>query len=61
MREQRGLTLGSCEDAGEFVMTIRDNGRGIAEDERSGQLSLGLLGMQERAHLAGGRIEIVSV
>jgi signal transduction histidine kinase len=44
--------------AGDFTLTIRDNGRGIRDEERSGQLSLGLLGMQERAHLVGGRIDI---
>jgi signal transduction histidine kinase len=46
------------EAAGEFVLTIRDNGRGITENQKSGSHSLGLLGMQERAHLIGGQIEI---
>jgi signal transduction histidine kinase len=49
------------EDAGEFVMTIRDNGRGISKDRRSDRLSFGLLGMRERAHLAGGTIDIASI
>ena len=48
------------DDGGEFVLTISDNGRGITEDEKSGRLSLGLLGMQERAHLLGGTIDITS-
>jgi PAS domain S-box-containing protein len=43
---------------GEFVLTIRDNGKGITEDEKSNRLSLGILGMQERAHLIGGKLEI---
>jgi PAS domain S-box-containing protein len=43
---------------GELVLTISDNGRGITEDEKSGQCTLGILGMQERAHLVGGEIEI---
>jgi PAS domain S-box-containing protein len=43
---------------GEFVLTIVDDGRGITEDEKSGSQSLGLLGMQERAHLIGGEISI---
>jgi PAS domain S-box-containing protein len=42
----------------EFILTIRDNGRGITDDEKSGQRTLGLLGMRERAHLIGGKIEI---
>ncbi len=46
------------EEEGEFVLEIRDNGRGILESEKSGTRSLGLLGMRERAHSVGGRIEI---
>jgi signal transduction histidine kinase len=46
------------EDDGEFVLTISDNGRGITEDEKSGRLSLGILGMRERAHIIGGELEI---
>jgi PAS domain S-box-containing protein len=46
------------EEDGEFILTISDNGRGITEDEKSGQRALGLLGMQERAHLIRGKIEI---
>jgi len=41
-----------------FVLTIRDNGRGITEDEKHGQSSIGLLGMRERAHLLGGDVDI---
>jgi PAS domain S-box-containing protein len=46
---------------GELILTISDNGRGIMEDEEAGRLSLGILGMRERAHLAGGRIDITGV
>ena len=45
-------------DDGEFALTIRDNGKGITEDEKSSRLSLGILGMRERAHLIGGKLEI---
>lgn len=48
-------------EAGEFVLTISDNGRGITEDEQSGSPSLGLLGMRERANLIGGKIQITGV
>jgi PAS domain S-box-containing protein len=48
-------------EAGEFVLAITDNGRGITEDEKSGSQSLGLLGMRERAHLIGGEIAITGV
>jgi PAS domain S-box-containing protein len=43
---------------GELLLTIRDNGRGITEAEKSDRLSLGLLGMRERANLIGGRLDI---
>ena len=38
-----------------------DNGKEIAEDERAGPRSLNLMGMRERAHLVGGRIEITGI
>lgn len=31
----------------------------ITEDQKTAQLSLGILGTQERAHLAGGRVDVV--
>ena len=46
------------EKAGEIVLTVSDNGRGITEEEKSRLQSLGLLGMRERAHLIGGEIDI---
>jgi signal transduction histidine kinase len=48
-------------ETGEFVLAIIDNGRGITENERSGSQSLGLLGMQERAHLIGGKVNVNEV
>jgi two-component system sensor histidine kinase UhpB len=45
-------------ESGQFVMRISDNGRGITEEESAGKQTLGLLGMRERAHLVGARIEI---
>ncbi len=46
---------------GEFVLEVRDNGRGITEEENAATQSLGLLGMRERAHFVGGRIELTGV
>jgi PAS domain S-box-containing protein len=43
---------------GELIVEIKDNGRGITEEEKARPSSLGLIGMQERAHLIKGRIEI---
>jgi len=47
------------EEDGVFTLTVTDNGRGITAAEKFSRKSLGLLGMQERAHLIGGRVEIV--
>jgi PAS domain S-box-containing protein len=49
------------EEEGNFILTITDNGRGITENEKSGTLSLGILGMRERAHLIGAVFEISGV
>lgn len=46
------------EEDGEFILTIRDNGRGITDAEKLGQRTLGLMGMRERAHLIGGEVDI---
>jgi signal transduction histidine kinase len=53
------VDIAADEQAREFILTIRDNGNGIADEVKSRPLSLGLLGMQERAHLVGGTIDIV--
>ncbi len=48
-------------DAADLVLEVRDNGRGIAEEQAAGAKSLGLLGMSERARLLGGRLDIKGV
>ncbi len=45
-------------EEGDYVFTISDNGRGITDAEESGKRTLGLLGMRERAHIAGARLDI---
>ena len=55
------VNIQTIEDEGEFILTITDNGRGITEGEKSGQLTLGLLGMRERAHLIGGEVDITGI
>jgi len=49
------------EDEGELVFGVSDIGRGITESEKQGTRSLGLLGMRERAHSIGARIEIKGI
>jgi signal transduction histidine kinase len=46
-REDDGLTL-----------EVRDNGKGINEEQVSADSSLGILGMRERAILLGGELSI---
>lgn len=46
------------EESSDVILTIKDNGRGITEEEKSNRRTLGLLGMRERAHLLGGGVAI---
>ena len=55
------VTIMIEEEAKELVLEVKDNGRGITEEEISGSQSLGLIGMRERAQLVGGRITITGV
>jgi PAS domain S-box-containing protein len=50
-----------AQEAEAYVLSVKDNGRGITESETYGQLSIGILGMRERAHLIGGEIDISGV
>jgi signal transduction histidine kinase len=52
----REVNVNICQDNGELILQIQDNGRGISEAEASGMESLGLLGMKERALMIGGEI-----
>jgi signal transduction histidine kinase len=45
-------------EAGELVLEIKDNGRGITEEEQRHTRSFGLLGMKERATMLGGEFSI---
>jgi signal transduction histidine kinase len=42
----------------QVVLTVRDNGRGISEEEITNTKSIGLLGMRERATLIGGELSL---
>src|ERR1041384_4806853 len=44
--------------AGQLVLKVRDNGRGISAAEISSTHSIGLAGMRERAALVGGEVNI---
>jgi signal transduction histidine kinase len=45
-------------EQGAFVLRVRDNGKGISEEEKASPRSLGILGMRERAALIGATMEI---
>ncbi len=55
------VTVTLKQESGEFFLAIKDNGRGITENEKSDAHSLGLLGMRERAHLIGAQIDITGI
>jgi PAS domain S-box-containing protein len=46
------------DEDGQIILRVRDNGRGITEEETTGLRSLGLIGMRERVQLIGGQVEI---
>ena len=41
-----------------LILEVRDDGKGISESEISSSKSLGLLGIRERAHILGGKVDI---
>jgi signal transduction histidine kinase len=47
------------EEDGSFSLTVSDNGRGITPAEKSSRNSLGLLGIEERAHMIGACVDII--
>jgi glucose-6-phosphate-specific signal transduction histidine kinase len=46
---------------GLLTLEVHDNGKGFLSDKLSSTQSLGILGMQERAILQGGELNITSV
>jgi diguanylate cyclase len=43
---------------GNLILEVRDNGKGIREEQLSAGTSLGILGMRERVLLLGGTLTI---
>ncbi len=46
------------EKAGKLELRVRDNGKGITEDQVSNPKSFGLIGIKERAYYLGGKVVI---
>ncbi|HEX5230137.1 MAG TPA: PAS domain S-box protein [Bryobacteraceae bacterium] len=53
------VDVATKEEGRSFLLAVSDNGRGITEEEKLGRGSLGILGMQERARLIGGQVDLV--
>jgi len=49
------------EKAGKVELKVRDNGKGITEEQISDSKSFGLIGIKERAHFLGGKVVIRGV
>lgn len=47
-----------AEAGGDLILEVRDNGKGIGEEQISARTSLGILGMRERVLLLGGTLTI---
>jgi signal transduction histidine kinase len=47
-----------AEMSGYLVLEVKDNGRGISEEEINNTRSIGLLGMRERAALLSGEVRV---
>jgi PAS domain S-box-containing protein len=56
--EATAVVVSLSQDAENLLLCVSDNGRGITEGERRN--ALGLLGMQERAGIFGGKVDIRS-
>jgi signal transduction histidine kinase len=55
------VTISLQKESDNLSLNVKDNGRGITENEISNSKSLGLVGMRERAFLLGGEVNITGV
>jgi PAS domain S-box-containing protein len=56
--EATAVTIAVSEKAGQLVLDVHDNGRGVSERELADPKSLGLRGLRERAMAFGGTVTI---
>ena len=56
--EARHVSVEFSNDVGVLTLRVSDDGRGIGADKLQGRLSLGLLGLRERAVACGGTVDI---
>ena len=58
--QAKRVAIGLRAAGSEWVLEIRDDGRGFAPDAITGARAVGLLGMRERASLCGGVVDFLS-
>ena len=56
--EAESVRVSLREEPGALVLEVTDDGGGITRDQLASSRSFGLLGMQERARLAGGTLSV---
>lgn len=54
----RNVHIDLARDDGIFLMSVKDDGKGISESDLKGPTALGILSMQERAQECGGEVVI---
>ncbi len=54
------VKVNMAENDGHIIFNIKDNGVGFSQDNNSGKISFGILGMKERAISIGAEFTIVS-
>ncbi len=57
--EAQSVRASLCEQDGNIILVVADNGKGFRESEVTG--SLGVLGMKERAQVCGGSVQVSSI
>ncbi len=50
------VRIGLSREGNEFCLEVMDDGRGISPEQIDDSMSLGIIGMRERAHLWGGSV-----
>ena len=45
-------------ETGKIVLTVKDNGKGIEENQIADPKAFGIIGMKERAHFLGGEVRV---
>jgi PAS domain S-box-containing protein len=55
------VTVSFKKKADTLILRVKDNGRGITEDQISAPQSFGLIGMQERIHPWGGKVSFKGI